>query len=230
MDWINKRSDFQSRIDILAQQDIDGIILELKLKVAEYIANTTKISVAGVATGTTVTPDITRIVELKKKVDDIKNKYLDLNNDINTFIITQSRDTNITGLVSQNGELQKQIHKLEKIQTEMNTDVESAIARDDLLRSRDTNISRHKLFMLDRPLRKGLIPYLWVLGILFIGVGLILLKFTFPLFTFKGTLSSIFGIMVYYVGNKSVIGILLVSAIIVIILLSSQLHEYFYKK
>jgi len=230
MDWINKRSDFQSRIDILAQQDIDGIILELKLKVAEYIANTTKISVAGVATGTTVTPDITRIVELKKKVDDIKNKYLDLNNDINTFIITQSRDTNITGLVSQNGELQKQIHKLEKIQTEMNTDVESAIARDDLLRSRDTNISRHKLFMLDRPLRKGLIPYLWVLGILFIGVGLILLKFTFPLFTFKGTLSSIFGIMVYYVGNKSVIGILLVSAIIVIILLSSQLHEYVYKK
>ena len=112
----------------------------------------------------------------------------------------------------------------------MNTDVESAIARDDLLRSRDTNISRHKLFMLDRPLRKGLIPYLWVLGILFIGVGLILLKFTFPLFTFKGTLSSIFGIMVYYVGNKSVIGILLVSAIIVIILLSSQLHEYVYKK
>lgn len=230
MDWANKRSDFQSRIDSLAQEDITGIVQELKLKVAEYIANTTKISVAGVASGTTVTPDITRIVELKKKVDDIKNKYLQLNNDINTFIITQSRDTNITGLVSQNGELQKQIHKLEKIQTEMNTDVESAIARDDLLRSRDTNISRHKLFMLDRPLRKGLIPYLWVLGILFIGVGLILLKFTFPLFTFKGTLSSIFGIMVYYVGNKSVIGILLVSAIIVIILLSSQLHEYFYKK
>jgi len=230
MDWVNKRSDFQSRIDILAQQDVDGIILELKLKVAEYIANITKISAAGVATGTGQTPDITRIVELKKKVDDIKYRYLELNNDINTFIITQSRDTNISGLVSQNGELQKQIHKLEKIQTEMNTDVESAIARDDLLRSRDTNISRHKLFMLDRPLRKGLIPYLWVLGILFIGVGLIILKFTFPLFTFKNTISSIFGIMVYYVGNKSVIGILLVSAIIVIILLSSQLHEYVYKK
>jgi len=230
MDWINKRSDFQSRIDILAQQDIDGIILELKLKVAEYIANTTKISVAGVATGTTVTPDITRIVELKKKVDDIKNRYLELNNDINTFIITKSRDTDITGLVSQNGEHQKQIHKLEKIQDEMNVDVESAIARDDLLRSRDTNISRHKLFMLDRPLRKGLIPYLWVLGILFIGVGLIILKFTFPLFTFKNTLSSIFGIMVYYVGNKSVLGILLVSAIIVIILLSSQIPGYISKK
>ena len=230
MDWVNKRSNFQSRIDILAQLDITGIITELKLKVAEYIANTTKISQAGVAAGTTATPDITRIVELKKKVDDIKYRYLELNNDINTFIITKSRDTNINGLVSQNGELQKQIHKLEKIQTEMNTDVESAIARDDLLRSRDTNISRHKLFMLDRPLRKGLIPYLWVLGILFIGVGLIILKFTFPLFTFKNTLSSIFGIMVYYVGNKSVIGILLVSAIIVIILLSSQLHEYVYKK
>ena len=85
MDWVNKRSDFQSRIDILAQQDTTGIIQELKLKVAEYIANTTKISQAGVATGTGQTPDITRIVELKKKVDDIKNKYLDLNNDINTF-------------------------------------------------------------------------------------------------------------------------------------------------
>ena len=230
MDWANKRSDFQSRIDILAQLDITGIVQELKFKVAEYIANTTQISQAGVAAGTTSTPDITRIVELKKKVDDIKNRYLQLNNDINTFIITKSRDTNITGLVSQNGELQKQIHKLEKIQDEMNVDVESAIARDDLLRSRDTNISRHKLFMLDRPLRKGLIPYLWVLGILFIGVGLIILKFTFPLFTFKNTLSSIFGIIVYYVGNKSVLGILLVSAIIVIILLSSQLHEYVYKK
>jgi len=230
MDWANKRSDFQSRIDILAQQDITGIVQELKLKVAEYIAQKTQISAAGVATGAGQTPDITSIVQLKKTIDDIKNRYLDLNNDINTFIITKSRDTNISGLVSQNGELQKQIHKLEKIQTEMNTDVESAIARDDLLRSRDTNISRHKLFMLDRPLRKGLIPYLWVLGILFIGVGLIILKFTFPLFTFKNTLSSIFGMMVYYVGNKSVLGILLVSAIIVIILLSSQIPGYISKK
>ena len=229
MDWANKRSDFQSRIDILAQLDITGIVQDLKYKVANYIANTTKI-VGVVATGTTETPDITRIVELKKKVDDIKNRYLELNNDINTFIITKSRDTDITGLVSQNGELQKQIHKLEKIQDEMNVDVESAIARDDLLRSRDTNISRHKLFMLDRPLRKGLIPYLWVLAILFIGVGLIILKFTFPLFTFKNTLTSIFGMMVYYIGNKSVLGILLVSAIIVIILLSSQIPGYISKK
>ena len=137
---------------------------------------------------------------------------------------TEAKDNDLAGLLKENGELQKQISRLEKIQDEMKIDVTSAVARDELLRSRNTDVTRHQLFILDRPVRRGLIPYLWVLAVLFIGVGLVIFRMTMPTIIFEGgtgfSLLSIFE-------SKGVIISLLVSALIVILFLSLKIGGVF---
>ena len=104
----------------------------------------------------------------------------------------------------------------------MKVDVESAIARDDLLRSRDTDMSRHKLFLLERPVRKGILPYLWVISVLFIGIGLFIYKTTFPTFGSVGSSGS-FGSIIEILTGKIVLGSLLIGALITILFLSLRI-------
>jgi hypothetical protein len=114
----------------------------------------------------------------------------------------------------------------------MRVDVESAIARDELLRSRNTNITRHELFILDRPVRKGLIPYLWVISVLFIGVGLVIFKMTMPslgLGTAVAANASVELSVMDFFSNKFVLISLLVSALIVIVFLSLKIAGVFGK-
>ena len=116
----------------------------------------------------------------------------------------------------------------------MKVDVESAIARDDLLRTRNTDITRHKLFILDRPVRKGLIPYLWVIAILFIGIGLIIFRITVPSIGLGGvsastTNTSVISMIIEFITSKIVLGSLLISALIVILFLSLKIAGVFGK-
>ena len=152
-----------------------------------------------------------------------------------TYLKNNARDTNITGLLTENGELQKQINRLEKVQKEMKIDVESSVARDKLLRSRDTDVTPHQLFILDRPVRKGLIPYLWVISVLFIGVGVVIFKMIMPSFiaatatTTNTTSTSIYYMIMEFVTNKVVIGSLIASVLIVILFLSLKVAGVFGK-
>ena len=82
-----------------------------------------------------------------------------------------ANNSDLGGILSEIGKLQAEINKLEKVKAEVTVDVDSAIARDELLRSSEADISRHQLLLLGRPIRKGLIPYIWGLSILFIGIG-----------------------------------------------------------
>ena len=59
-------------------------------------------------------------------------------------------------------------------------EVDTALARDEHLRSRDVKLSTQQLFLLDRPVRKERIPYLWVISFLFIGLGLFFYKMYLP--------------------------------------------------
>lgn len=79
-----------------------------------------------------------------------------------------------------NKKLSNDIIQLEKYNDELKVDVESALAREELLRSRETVTNPHQLFLLDRPIRRTMIPYLWVMSILFIGVALIIFKTMVP--------------------------------------------------
>jgi hypothetical protein len=227
MKWIEHRKEFQTSFDNLAQENITGIITELNQSVARYISK------GGMNQDPNNNPEYTNIMNLTKRAENIKKRYSDLNDSITEFIAKQSTDHNLSGLLTENGELQTQINKLEKIQNDMKIDVESAIARGELLRSRNTDISRHKLFILDRPVRRGLIPYLWVIAILFIGIGLVIFRITLPslgLGASMATTNSSIGLMfIEFVTNKIVLGSLLISALIVILFLSLKIAGVFGK-
>jgi hypothetical protein len=101
-------------------------------------------------------------------------------------------DQSTADLLTRTGQLQQQIQRLHEIKKDIKVDVESAVARDEVLRSRDTKLNSHKLFLLNRPIRKGVIPYLWVLSVLFIGISLILFRMMLPE-SIPSTNSSAFG-------------------------------------
>jgi hypothetical protein len=84
------------------------------------------------------------------------------------------------GIINTNKTLSTTISQLEKHNDELKVDVESALARDELLRSRETATNPHQLFLLDRPIRRNMIPYLWIMSILFIGAALAIFKIMAP--------------------------------------------------
>ena len=218
MKWIEERAKFQKRFDDLSQENVQGLITELNKATGNFIAR------GGISQDPNNNPDYDTIVKLTQRAESIKQRYAGLNDDILKYLTTEAKDNDLAGLLKENGELQKQISRLEKIQDEMKIDVTSAVARDELLRSRNTDVTRHQLFILDRPVRRGLIPYLWVLAVLFIGVGLVIFRMTMPTIIFEGgtgfSLLSIFE-------SKGVIISLLVSALIVILFLSLKIGGVF---
>ena len=227
MKWAEKRNKFQERYNTITQQNFQAIITELNSKVASYISK------AGISQDPN-NPDLLRIKVLITNAEIIKKQFIDLNDDIMNAIKEDAANSDISAILAENGELQSQIMQLEKIKEEMKVDVDSAIARDTLLRSKNTDISRHNLFLLDRPVRKGLIPYLWILSILFIGIGLVIFKMTMPVVAVgaagiaasgSGGLSAVTG---FFMDKRVLISILL-SALIVIIFLSLKIAGVFGK-
>jgi hypothetical protein len=225
--WIEKRAEFQKQFDELSNENIQKLITQLNTAIGTYISQ------GGLSQDPNNNPNYETIANLIQKAERIKQRYSTLNNNILSYLKNNARDTNITGLLTENGELQKQINRLEKIQDEMKIDVESSVARDKLLRSRDTDVTPHQLFILDRPVRKGLIPYLWVISVLFIGIGLVILKMIIPSLELNtiGTSStySIYYIIMEFITNKVVIGSLIASALIVILFLSLKIAGVFGK-
>lgn len=226
MKWIEERAQFQKRFDELSQENVQGLITDLNTAVGNYIAR------GGLSQDPNNNPDYLNILKLTKRAEDIKQRYALLNDDILRYLAKTSKDNNLAGLLTENGEMQKQINRLEKIQDEMKIDVVSAVARDELLRSRDTNVTKHQLFILDRPVRKSLVPYLWVLSVLFIGVGLVIFRMSAPSLGLgvatNGSVSFQMMLLEFF-SNKIVLSSLLISAIIVIIFLSLKIAGVFGK-
>lgn len=226
MSWIEKRAEFQKRFDDLSQENVQGLITELNTAVGNYISK------GGLSQDPNNNPTYNTVVQLTQRAQLIKDKYATLNDDILVYLRNNAKDTDMAGLLSENGELQKQINRLEKIQTEMRIDVESAIARDNLLRSRNTEVTSHQLFILGRPLKKNLIPYLWVISVLFIGVGLVIFKMTMPSLGVAGNseaTGSVLAMVTEFVTSKVVLSSLLISALIVILFLSLKVAGVFGK-
>jgi hypothetical protein len=226
MKWIEERAKFQNRFDTLSQENTQALITELNKAVGNYIAR------GGISQDPNNNPDYNTILKLTEKAENIKKKYSELNDDILKFLSTEAKNNDLSGLLTQNGEIQKHIQQLEKVKDDIKIDVDSAVARDEILRSRNTNVSKHQLFLMDRPIRRGLIPYLWVLSVLFIGIGLIIFKMMMPTLgvatTNTATVPLLTMIMEFFT-NKMVLGSLLISAIIVIFFLSLKIAGVFGK-
>jgi hypothetical protein len=226
--WIDERAKFQARFDSLSQQNIQGLISDLKKATNNYI------STGGLSQDANNNPHYNTILKLTKKAEEIKQGYAMLNDDIIKYLTNNGTNADLTTILAENGELQKHIKRLEKVLDEMKVDVESAVARDELLRSRNIDITPHKLFLLDRPIRKGMVPYIWALSILFIGVGLVIFRMTMPTFiststNAAGAAATMPGMFLAFFTNKIVLGSLLGSALIVILFLSLKIAGVFGK-
>lgn len=176
MAWMIKKAQFKSRFDALAGENIDDLIAKLNVATGRYVSS------AGLTQNqnATTNPDYVEIVRLANKAEDVKQKYITLNNEILLYLKQESTDNNMPTLLQEMGRLQTDLTDLHRVKKEMKTDVESAIARDELLRNRETILNEHQLFILDRPVRRNMIPYLWVLSIVFVGIGLVLLRWLKP--------------------------------------------------
>jgi hypothetical protein len=176
MAWMNKREEFKQRLDALTTENIDTIIGQLNAATGRYVSS------AGLTQNqnATTNPEYVEIVRLANKAEELKQKYNALNDDILRYLKEQSSYNNMTTLLQETGTLQTQLTDLHRFKKEMKTDVESAVARDELLRTREIKLNEHQLFILDRPVRRNMIPYLWVLSVVFVGIGLVLLRMLTP--------------------------------------------------
>lgn len=222
MVWREKRTEFDQQLNALNQTDVEKTILKpLNEALSKYITNTSD------------TTAYENVKAYSQKAEELKLQYVRLNDSILNYIKTEKQGNNLPELLSANGELQKKIHRLSKINDEMKVDVDSAVARDELLRSRETVTSSHTLFLLDRPIRQGMIPYLWVLSILFIGVGLLIIKMIAPPISVGvnayGQPISFIAMLTGLFSNRTTLLALLVSALIVILFLSLKIGGVFGK-
>lgn len=216
--WQEKRAAFQQQLDALNQIDIDRTITApLNHALSTYITNPSDSAAYN------------EVVTYSQKAEDLKLQYSQLNTAILQYIEKEAKGNDMPGMLTENGELQKKIQRLSKIQDEMKVDVDSAIARDKLLRSKDA--SPHTLFLLDRPIRHGMLPYLWVLAILFIGIGLLIIKAIAPPISLGtnayGQPISFVAMLTGFFLNRTTLITLLATALIVILFLSLQVAGVF---
>jgi len=220
--WREKREVYDTRFNKLATDyNIPQITQNLNVATANYISK------GGLTQNSdpNVNPDYTDILKYSKDGDDIKKQYIELNNDILRYIKIEAKRNNLPDLLTENGTLQTEINGLHKEEKRIKTDVESAVARDELLRSRNTDITPHKLFLLDHPIRRNIIPYLWVLSVVCIGIALIAMRMILPSLGMTKeellALSSNFLMMLTSFFTNNVLFLSIIAALVVVIIVLS---------
>ena len=222
MSWSNKRDEFKARFDTLNQMNVDGLVFELNNSIASYIQS------GGLAKDSSVDPNFNNIQTKIMSIEYIKDSYYALLTDINNYLKEKATNSNLSGSLSSNDGLMGHIQNLEKRNEHLKVDVETALARDELLRSRNTKRDSHSLFLLDRPIRKPVIPYLWVLSVLFIGLGLIMIKMTMPQLDLPMDFAGyLYAVTINFISNRAVLLSIIAAAIIVIIFLSLKIAGVF---
>jgi len=217
MSWHNQRALFQQRIDALNLQNIDGLLSDLNNSVATYVQT------AGLTQDTTSNPTYNHIQDVLRQITAIKNNYMRLQTDITQYIADHSRHLDLNGTLKENGEIQKELQRLEKTHKKLDIDVETALARDELLRSRNTERNAHTLFLMDRPLKKQMIPILWVFSVVFIGIALIVIKSMIPDISFPLQFEYIGAMLYDFLANPIVLLSIFGALVIVIIFLSLKI-------
>lgn len=115
--------------------------------------------------------------EQKKRTIEANNKIIsDIEDNIITPLTQKLKDTtktlDISAMLGKSGQLQQEIMNLETELKQAKEDADNQIARDSVLRSGETAVSKHQIFLLGRPIRQASIPYLWAIAALFFFLGL----------------------------------------------------------
>ena len=220
MSWQTKKTAYQNELDTInTSSNVNNNILELKAYVTDYIAS------GSIERNDTTSESYQRIKSLMDNLQQTKKRYVQLGNEISTFLHASSKQNNIGTTLKDNGTLQKKIQRLEKIKKKVDDDVNTALARNELLRSRNTNRNSHSLFLLDRPINKRSIPILWMLSILFVGIALVMVQIIMP--TMPSSVDTVIQSSIYFIMNvilsRLVLGSLLIACVIVIIFLALKI-------
>jgi hypothetical protein len=83
-------------------------------------------------------------------------------------------------LANQNAVYQTELAGLVDQRDNLLEDQQVAELRDTVLRSGNTSVSNHQIYLLGRPLRPASIPYIWALSVLFIGAAILIFYMFFP--------------------------------------------------
>lgn len=110
----------------------------------------------------------------------LKSKYEEVRMGLTNYLKDQAQKYELSNKLEETGTLQNQLKDLEKERDQLQMDVDTALARDEALRTRNQKGNRHTLYLLDRPVRRGMVPYLWALSVLFVGVGVLLFYWLTP--------------------------------------------------
>lgn len=230
--WPDKKADFQQRYEAISQYMQNKLPQDLQ-QLAQSLAN--YVEKGGVAQDPAQDGDYNNIQTLSARINQNKQAFSQLNQEITNTIQTLGSDNDMGLLLMENGALQQTIIALEKENDTVSQDEKAAIARDELLRGRDTQVTKHQLFMLGRPLRPASIPLLWALSVLFIGIGILVLQVLFPLSpqalglgAAEGGGESIVVTLFALFSNPWVWGSLFGASAIVILFLSLKIAGYFH--
>lgn len=225
MDWPTTRAAFQARFDALNSQYSPTLVTDLDRAIKNYLSTYPTASEAD------KTAAYQAIMSKVNVINTLKSSYQTLNDDIIKLFKNEAVNYNLSSILNDNGELQAKIRQLKKKQKEADVDVESAVAREELLRSRDKNINSHQLFLLDRPIRQSIVPYLWVLSVLCIGIALLFFRDMTPNMGMNSTqtFGQWYAMITNVLLSTNVLLGLLITAIIAIVFLSLKVGGVFDK-
>jgi hypothetical protein len=220
MDWPTSRAAFRSRLDTLNTQYTPATITELDTAIGAYLTQYATDKSSNLSTqGQAITTKVNAVKELK-------NQYSALNDDIIKLFKNEATNHNLSAILTENGALQNKIQQLRKVQSTIKVDVETAVARDELLRSRNKDINSHQLFLFDRPVRRGMVPYLWAISVLLIGIGILLLRSVVPNLP-PFSLFDIYNLITTQYLTSNILLLLLAACLITIIFLSLKIGGVF---
>lgn len=225
--WALSKAEFKNRFDALNVSDTASKMAELNTAIGKYVAK------GGLNQDSSTNPDYTVITSKVEELNTIKEAYHALYTDINSFLKTHTTENSLADALTKNGKLKTSVQQLSKVRDGMKTDVESAVAREELLRSRETDMTRHELFLFGRPVRRGVIPYLWLLSVLFIGVGLCVFYMSGQAlglkdYLYEGTVAgTIYYMLTDFFTNPTVLYSVIGALVIVIIALALKVSGVF---
>jgi hypothetical protein len=175
--WPQTRQQFQNRYNALTATEgnlKETAINDLNRFTYSYIAS------GGVSLNPANDVNHTQALAAADRIKKYKDDMATLINDVNQKIKDISVSTDIGTKLAENGRLQQEITDLEKEAKEYGDDAKTAELRESLLRSKESDITRHQVVFLGRPLRPSSIPYLWALSVLFIGASILMFQTMTP--------------------------------------------------
>jgi hypothetical protein len=180
MSWREQTKDIQDKINQLYSSDIQT---KISSKSPQYTQNLTAFIKSGGVKNMdnfdneplTILPQIEQVIrDLTVKVKEV------------------SKNTDLTGKLSEIGRIQQDLLIKKDRLAKAKQEAETSQTRDLLLRSQKTDITRDKIFLLGRPIKKSSIPYLWMATVLFSFIAITMLLLMMPILS-----TDPFGILDY---------------------------------